>query len=292
MEISRANVIPPAFGGDKDRVTISGESAGSISVYDHLLINSGDNCYHGRPLFRGAIMDSGSLVPATDVSSAKPQGIYDTVVRAGGCANAPSTLDCLRDLPYEVYKAAADSVPPYTSAQGVDLSYRTRPDPNNPFYPVSGDVATRRGDFAKVPAIIGDQEDEGTIFALALSNVTTTDALVKYVSTRILLMISKLRLIITIVNHILPPSFKARCPRLGEHLPTKPRGRIPIPDRLIKRGISTVQTQCSSHRRSSVHHESPICTVNDHIPRTSHSLVVIPVHLWLRHSIRRNGARV
>lgn len=104
--------------------------------------------------FSRAIMDSSSLMPVTDAASAKPQGIYDMAVRGGGCANVPSTLDCLRECPYEVYKAAADSVPPYTSARGVDLSYRTRRDPNDIFYPVLGEVATGRGDFAKVPAII------------------------------------------------------------------------------------------------------------------------------------------
>lgn len=65
-------------------MTIWGESAGSISVFDQTIINGGDNTYNGKALFRGAIMDSESLAPATNVSSAKPQAIYNQVAEVAG----------------------------------------------------------------------------------------------------------------------------------------------------------------------------------------------------------------
>lgn len=46
--------------------------------------------------------------------------------------------------------------------------------------PMSGDLLTETGQYAKVPFIIGDQEDEGTLFSLTQSNLTTGDELVAF----------------------------------------------------------------------------------------------------------------
>ncbi|KAI4962165.1 hypothetical protein J4E86_001197 [Alternaria arbusti] len=170
-----------AFGGDPEKVTIWGESAGAISVLDQMMLYDGDNNYNGKPLFRAGIMNSGSIVPADPVDCPKGQAIYDRVVEAAGCASSADTLACLRTVPYTKFLNAVNTVPGILGYFTVNLSYLPRPD--GKALSDSPDALVKAGKYAKVPFIVGDQEDEGTLFGLFTSNLTTTKEVTTYLST-------------------------------------------------------------------------------------------------------------
>ncbi|ESK84548.1 extracellular triacylglycerol lipase precursor [Moniliophthora roreri MCA 2997] len=166
-----------AFGGDKDKVTLFGFSAGSISI-STLYLNSNLEKYA-----RAVIMESGFAGTTFTFNATRRQNDWDNFVAAiPECQDADpnNTFDCLRrdDLNTTDLIQAINSTLSQADEQFPFVPTFDGPDGLVPGLPSK---TLKKGRFSKIPFIAGDVLDEGTLFAssvIAIDEETLREALI------------------------------------------------------------------------------------------------------------------
>ena len=137
------------FGGDPTKVTIAGESAGAMSVCDHLVAPE------SYGLFRAAILQSGPCQAQASLPAA--ERISMSYAAQIGCGKPATAAKCLRDLP----AARLESGPGYAR---IGTNFLTGPITGTQRLPAGLPAVVGTGVPARVPLLIGSTADEFTLF--------------------------------------------------------------------------------------------------------------------------------
>lgn len=144
------------FGGDPGHVTMGGDSAGAQSVTLQLTAYGGRN----DGLFHASAAESQSFSALRNVNES--QFMYNNLAIRAGCAGSSDTLACLRSLSATDLQAINYNTP-FPGAQSPPL-YMYGPTLDYDFISDYTYRAYADGKFVKLPAIYGDDTNEGTIF--------------------------------------------------------------------------------------------------------------------------------
>lgn len=166
------------FGGDPSQVTIAGESAGAFSTMWHLVSPQ------SKGLFHSAIMESGtSKVSWFFQNKTEAYAFYDDFAEILGCKmpQGARRLACLRRLPDHHFVLSFAQMIKDIAAKMLHLPIpKDIPDFASPIWPlmpfgpvIDGTEAglpdvplklVQRGEFHKVPLILGSNKDGGAYF--------------------------------------------------------------------------------------------------------------------------------
>ncbi|KZT28132.1 putative triacylglycerol lipase [Neolentinus lepideus HHB14362 ss-1] len=160
------------FGGDPDHVVLGGDSAGAGSIVYHLTAYGGRN----DGLFHAVAAESQSF--ATLLTPELSQYQYNNLVIRAGCTGVPDTLACLRNLT----TAGLQTININTASPGAQYAplYMYGPTIDGALLPDLTYRLFADGHFIRVPAIFGDDTNEGTIFVYNTTNtIGDSDAFIQ-----------------------------------------------------------------------------------------------------------------
>lgn len=153
------------FGGDADKITLGGQSAGGHSVGIHLFHHYGDDAGR-KPLFSQAILSSGSPTARAfpGVDSALYQRQVEQFMDYINCPLTPgaAALKCLRSAEADDIQFISTSL---YNAHNYNITWPWQPVSPGPLLEKRGSQSGKDGTFYKMPVLISSTTDEGKSFA-------------------------------------------------------------------------------------------------------------------------------
>ena len=158
-----------AFGGNPGNVTIFGESAGSWDVCAHVVSPMSNGLFHR------AISESGGCT--SGIATAADGMTYAAAISdAVGCSGAPDELACLRATPVSELLDAAGADQELDAPRTITV--------DGGFLPAHPRDLLNAGTFADVPYLLGANADEGTLFFIEATPITTAAEYTAALQTR------------------------------------------------------------------------------------------------------------
>lgn len=151
------------FGGDSEKITLAGQSAGGHSVGIHLFHDYSDDA--GKPLFHQTIMSSGS--PTARAFPGVDYALYQSQVESFmdyvNCPTSPSSaaLECLRAAEVDDMQFISSSL---YNAHNYNITWPWQPVSPGPVFEKRGSTSGKDGTFFKIPMMISSTSNEGTGF--------------------------------------------------------------------------------------------------------------------------------
>ncbi|KAJ6104875.1 hypothetical protein N7486_003564 [Penicillium sp. IBT 16267x] len=162
------------FGGDPEHVVIHGASAGAGSVALHLAAYGGVD----EGLFVGAIAES-TFWP-TQRSVAEMEFQFDEFVMDAGCANASDAMSCLRSTNISIIQSKCNVAKPFPGGSDSPLPlWYFLPVTDGELIPGQLYTAFEEGRIVRVPLLVGDDTDDGTMFAYNASTAAQVSQFIR-----------------------------------------------------------------------------------------------------------------